>query len=67
MPEDPIMLGFVPGNKVAVGSVNTNRASFKHGVQDMALAEAQHTGWLERLLYNPVHVAAEASKSEIPA
>jgi threonine dehydrogenase-like Zn-dependent dehydrogenase len=55
VPGDHIMLGFVLGNKVAVGSVNANRAYFERGVQDMALAEAEYPGWLERLLTHPVH------------
>jgi hypothetical protein len=42
-----------PG-KVAVGSVNANRAYFERGVQDMALTQAQYPGWLERLLTHPV-------------
>jgi threonine dehydrogenase-like Zn-dependent dehydrogenase len=51
---DRIMLGFVLGNKVAVGSVNANRAYFERGVRDMALAEAQYPGWLKQLLTHPV-------------
>src|SRR5215208_5400486 len=54
VPGDHIMLGFVLGNKVAVGSVNANRAYFERGVQDMALSEAQYPGWLNRLLTHPV-------------
>ena len=54
VPGDHIMLGFVLGNKVAVGSVNANRAYFERGVEDMALAEAQYAGWLARLLTHPV-------------
>jgi glucose 1-dehydrogenase len=54
IPGDHIMLGFVLGNKVAVGSVNANRTHFEHGVQDMALAEAYYPGWLARLLTHPV-------------
>jgi threonine dehydrogenase-like Zn-dependent dehydrogenase len=54
IPGDHIMLGFVLGNKVAVGSVNANRTHFERGVQDMALAEAHYPGWLERLLTHPV-------------
>ena len=54
VPGDRILLGFVLGNKVAVGSVNANRAYFERGVQDMALAEARYPGWLERLLTHPV-------------
>lgn len=55
VPGDRIMLGFVLGNKVAVGSVNANRVYFERGVLDMALAQAQYPGWLERLLTHPVH------------
>ena len=55
VPGDRILLGFVLGNKVAVGSVNANRSYFERGVQDMALAVAQYPGWLERLLTHPVH------------
>jgi threonine dehydrogenase-like Zn-dependent dehydrogenase len=54
IPGDHIMLGFVLGNKVAVGSVNANRTHFERGVQDMALAEAHYPGWLARLLTHPV-------------
>src|SRR3712207_8501646 len=54
IPGDRIMLGFVLGNKVAVGSVNANRTHFERGVQDMALAEAHYPGWLERLLTHRV-------------
>ncbi len=54
VPGDRIMLGFVLGNKVAVGSVNANRTYFERGVEDMALAEAEYPGWLERLLTHPV-------------
>jgi hypothetical protein len=39
------LLGFVLGNKVAVGSINANRTYFERGVQDMALAEVQYPGW----------------------
>jgi threonine dehydrogenase-like Zn-dependent dehydrogenase len=54
IPGDHIMLGFVLGNKVAVGSVSANRTHFEHGVQDMALAEVYYPGWLARLLTHPV-------------
>ncbi len=54
VPGDQILLGFVLGNKVAVGSVNANRSHFERGVQDMALAEALYPGWLKRLLTHPV-------------
>jgi len=54
VPGDYIMLGFVLGNKVAVGSVNANRTYFERGVEDMALSEAEYPGWLKRLLTHPV-------------
>ena len=54
VPADRINQGFVLGNKVAVGSVNASRADFERGVQDLALAEATHPGWLARLLTHPV-------------
>jgi threonine dehydrogenase-like Zn-dependent dehydrogenase len=54
VPGDRILLGFVLGNKVAVGSVNANRVYFERGVYDMALAETQYPGWLARLLTHPV-------------
>jgi glucose 1-dehydrogenase len=54
VPADRINLEFVLGNKVMVGTVNANREYFERGVQDMALAEAQYRGWLERLLTHPV-------------
>lgn len=55
VPGDRILTGFVLGNKVAVGSVNANRAYFERGVQDMALASLQYPGWLKQLLTHPVH------------
>ncbi len=54
VPGDRIMLGFVLGNKVAVGSVNANRAYFERGVEHIAQAQVQYPGWLERLLTHPV-------------
>ncbi len=54
VPGDRILLGFVLGNKVAVGSVNANSSYFERGVEDMALAEAKYPGWLGRLLTHPV-------------
>ena len=54
VPGDRILTGFVLGNKVAGGTVNANRGHFERGVQDMALAEMQYPGWLERLLTHPV-------------
>jgi threonine dehydrogenase-like Zn-dependent dehydrogenase len=54
IPADMINLDFVLGNKVMVGTVNANREYFERGVEDMALAEAEFTGWLEQLLTHPV-------------
>ncbi len=54
VPGDRIMLGFVLGNKVAVGSVNANRSYFEIGARDMVLSETQYSGWLGRLLTHPV-------------
>jgi threonine dehydrogenase-like Zn-dependent dehydrogenase len=54
VPADRINLEFVLGNKVMVGTVNANREYFEMGVKDMAHAEAQYRGWLERLLTHPV-------------
>ena len=54
VPADRINLGFVLGNKVMVGTVNANREYFEMGVRDMAQAEFQYTGWLSRLLTDPV-------------
>jgi threonine dehydrogenase-like Zn-dependent dehydrogenase len=54
VPGDQIMTGLVLGNKVVVGTVNSNRSHFERGVQSMALAQAWYPGWLERLLTHPV-------------
>ena len=50
IPADQINLEFVLGNKVLVGTVNANREAFEAGVRDLAMAEAQYPGWLERLV-----------------
>jgi len=54
VPADKINLEFVLGNKVMVGTVNANREYFEMGVKDMAHAESQYPGWLQRLLTHPV-------------
>ena len=54
VPADRINLDFVLGNKVMVGTVNAARENFEEGVRDMAMAEAQYSGWLSRLLTHPV-------------
>jgi len=54
IPADKINLGFVLGNKVAVGSVNSNREYFETGVKDLADAELSYPGWLNKLLTHPI-------------
>jgi threonine dehydrogenase-like Zn-dependent dehydrogenase len=54
VPADRINLDFVLGNKVMVGTVNANREYFEAGVRDHAQAEAQHPGWLSRLITHRV-------------
>jgi threonine dehydrogenase-like Zn-dependent dehydrogenase len=54
VPADKINLDFVLGNKVMVGTVNANREYFEMGVKDIAQAEAEYPGWLQRLLTHPV-------------
>ena len=54
IPADKINLGFVLGNKVAVGSVNANREHFEAGARDLSQAELQYPGWLEKFLTHPV-------------
>lgn len=54
IPSDKINLGFVLGNKVAFGSVNANREYFESGVKDLSTAELQYSGWLNKLLTDPV-------------
>jgi len=54
VPADRINLGFVLGNKVAVGSVNANREYFEMGVKDLSTAELAYPGWLSKLLTHPV-------------
>jgi threonine dehydrogenase-like Zn-dependent dehydrogenase len=54
VPADRINLSFVLGNKVMVGTVNAAREHFEEGVRDMAKAESEFAGWLQRLLTHPV-------------
>ncbi len=54
IPADRINLGFVLGNKVAVGSVNANREYFEQGAKDLSQAELEYPGWLSKLLTHPV-------------
>ena len=54
IPADKINLDFVLNNKVMFGTVNAHRGYFELGVKDFAHAEAEHPGWLSRLLTHPV-------------
>jgi len=54
VPADAINIGFVLGNKVAVGTVNAAGEHYRAAAQDMALAEAMYPGWLSRLLTHRV-------------
>src|SRR6266542_2114193 len=63
VPSDAINLDFVLGNKVMVGTVNANREHFEAGVRDLAIAEAQFPGWLDRLLTHPIHGLDEWAKA----
>jgi threonine dehydrogenase-like Zn-dependent dehydrogenase len=54
VPADRINLEFVLGNKVMVGTVNANREYFELGVRDLAQAESEYPGWLNRLLTHRV-------------
>ena len=54
IPADKINLGFVLGNKVAVGSVNANREYFEMGVKDLSEAELVYPGWLCKLLTHSI-------------
>jgi threonine dehydrogenase-like Zn-dependent dehydrogenase len=51
---DQLNLDFVLHNKVMFGTVNAHRGYFEHGVRDFAQAEAEHPGWLARLLTHPI-------------
>jgi threonine dehydrogenase-like Zn-dependent dehydrogenase len=54
VPAAKINLEFVLGNKVVVGTVNGNREYFEAAVRDLAMAQAQYPGWVERLLTHPI-------------
>ena len=54
VPTDALNLGFVLGNKVMVGTVNSSRRDYEAAVRDLALAEAQYPGWLSQMLTHRV-------------
>jgi threonine dehydrogenase-like Zn-dependent dehydrogenase len=55
LPTDVINQGFVLGNKVMVGTVNSHRDDFVTGVEDLLRAEAFYPGWLGRLITTRVN------------
>jgi len=55
LPTDVINQGFVLGNKVMVGTVNSHRDDFVTGVEDLLRAEAFYPGWLSRLITTRVN------------
>jgi threonine dehydrogenase-like Zn-dependent dehydrogenase len=54
VPADKICLDFVLGNKVLVGTVNGNAPYFQAAVQDLAMAQVEFPGWINRLLTHPI-------------
>jgi threonine dehydrogenase-like Zn-dependent dehydrogenase len=55
LPTDTINEGFVLGNKVMVGTVNSHRDDFVNGVEDMVRAEERFPGWLDQLITTRVN------------
>jgi threonine dehydrogenase-like Zn-dependent dehydrogenase len=51
---DKINFEFVLGNKLMFGTVNASREHFAAGVKDLALCEAMHPDWLDKMLTHPV-------------
>ena len=51
---DAINQGFVLGNKVMVGTVNSSRDDWKRAIERLAQAEVVYPGWLGRLLTTPI-------------
>jgi len=52
---DKINIEFVLGNKLMFGTVNAGREHFAAGVKDLALCEAMHPDWLDKMLTHPVN------------
>ncbi len=50
LPTDHINQGFVLGNKVMVGTVNSHRDDFVEGVEDLLRSEAFYPAWLAQLI-----------------
>lgn len=51
---DKINLGFVLGNKLCLGTVNSNKSHFEMGVKDLSQATIQYPRWLNKLLTHPI-------------
>lgn len=54
IPSDKINFEFVLGNKLMFGTVNAGRDHFAMGVKDLALCEAMHPDWLNKMLTHPI-------------
>ncbi len=51
---DKINFEFVLGNKLMFGTVNAGKEHFAAGVKDLALCEAMHPDWLDKMLTHPI-------------
>ena len=54
VPADKLNLEWVLGNKLLLGSVNANREHFEMGIRDLAMAEMNYPGVVQRILTHPV-------------
>ena len=54
VPADRINLEWVLGNKLLLGSVNSNWEHFEQAIADLALGEAMFPGVIERILTDPI-------------
>ncbi|MCD8533841.1 MAG: glucose 1-dehydrogenase [Verrucomicrobia bacterium] len=55
VPSDKINLEWVLGNKLLLGSVNSNYRHFEKAIADLGYAEQMFPGVLQRILTHPVH------------
>lgn len=55
IPTDRVNLEWVLGNKLLLGSVNSNWEHFEQAIADLALGEAMFPGVTERILTDPIH------------
>ena len=54
IPTDKINLEWVLGNKLLLGSVNSNFRHFEEAIADLAYAESMFPGVVEKILTHPV-------------